>query len=83
MLYSFALCWSHGVAMQTFLLSQKKYEYGYTFRDELGFNILGGEPMFHPLIDSEEYTFLYPGYMLNDEENRYIQSKKTYLLLCL
>lgn len=54
----------------------KKYEYGYTFRDELGFNILGEEPKFHPLIDSEEYTFLYPGYMLNDEENRYIQSKK-------
>lgn len=54
----------------------KKYEYGYKFMDDLGFNVLGEEPEFHPLINSEKYTFLYPGYILNDVENRHIQLKK-------
>lgn len=53
----------------------KKYEYGYKYTDDLGFNVVGTKPEIHPLMHSEEYTFLSPGYILNDVENKQTQFK--------
>ncbi|ECF3155635.1 hypothetical protein ACVUCS_004460 [Salmonella enterica subsp. enterica] len=61
----------------------KKYEYGYKYKDEYGFNVLRGRPEFHPLTNNEEYTFLSPGYLFNDVKNRQIQLRTNMFVVLL
>ncbi|AUZ63341.1 hypothetical protein C2U53_05460 [Citrobacter sp. CFNIH10] len=62
--------------MADFPVVTKKYEYGFKYKDKHGFNVLGEKAQFHPLINNEKYTFLFPGYLFNDMENRNLQFKK-------